>query len=433
VRSRTLVSASAVVASALVLSALPGRQHASRSATEALVPMRDLTAEEASALLRAPTAGAATVISVLTETTVVLETQNYVIARADHGHNPGEQQFTVTRATWKALYSRYELPRRELERALGRSLSADPVRPTRFADLTLSFDADLVPEYALIEIAFTTAWLALLGFALLHVRRFSLVLPLAWLWLLLPVPFVAVYSPAFFDGDFFFQRILVERIALTGMLAGRWLGLPAALSALVFAALRLAEALAARGQTGAASVERVRRYRRGAGLALLGLALCFAALRGGQYWLERGRCLSELEALGKRLTQPNLAAALALPKGFEGNLQRRSDIPASARSAIESILGELEADRELVVLVRTNREPTEHLFLWRSLFRYADLRSVPPDFDRMIDAVFLRTLNAEARCSSLFESLRSQSVICGRSARFGEHTVTYTVKWAKHR
>jgi hypothetical protein len=225
-RVRTLLGTSMLLASATVLLALPERQTGSRSATDAFIPFRNLTVQEAVVLLTRPAIRKDTAISELTDTTVVLKTRRYVFSL--------DGKLLTTHANWSSYASRYRLQRLELEHALGRRLTPDAAELTMFANSKVSFDSALIPVYIVAEIMFLTVWFAVFGFAVLRLRRLSLALPFTWLWLLAPQTFVFVYSPAFFDADWFFQRVVVERIALFGMVGGMWAALPAGVSFVIY-------------------------------------------------------------------------------------------------------------------------------------------------------------------------------------------------------
>jgi hypothetical protein len=147
------------------------------------------------------------------------------------------------------------------------------------------------------------------------------------------------------------------------------------------------------------------------------------------YWVERARCLAELAALGERLTPSNLVTVQSLTRGQGGNLSRSTNIPPTARTAIQAILEPPDhSDREWQVYVPTGRAPDEYVFLWRNRFEYADVRVLPRGFGKQSDAAQLRELEAQPSCSSLWSGLRFHGLLCGRATQLAGSDVTYAVK-----
>lgn len=235
-RSLRVVLVAFVVSAALVLIALAARQEGKRTATDAYLPMRTLTIEEAAFLVRAGTA-----IAEIGDRDVVLATRNYVL-RGDDGKLRAES------ATWESYCSTYRVARAPLERALGRRLLASELRPLPDP---VAFSSDRVPLYVATEIAFLTAWLAGGALLLQALRRHWLaMLPVLWLLTLVPLFFVAWYSPAYVDADLFHQRVVLETIAWDVAIANCLVTIPAALSLLVWIGSAAAQRRRTRSLTG---------------------------------------------------------------------------------------------------------------------------------------------------------------------------------------
>jgi hypothetical protein len=117
----------------------------------------------------------------------------------------------------KRVYSLYHLDRRILEKELGRNLSDNDIDLDYFKDAVPSFSDARIPFYVIIE----TLYLCLIISTLLYVFRKN-----AWFFfptLLafqgITILFVPFYSPAFYDYDFFFQRVILEDLWMVAMLA----------------------------------------------------------------------------------------------------------------------------------------------------------------------------------------------------------------------
>lgn len=202
-----------ILALALVAVAVPLRQKAARTATEAWIPMRNLTPREAAALLEhgKPLAriGADTVdlvADVYLVPTSSSETGDNLVRR-------GGRTWQAVTAGWNGYSLRYRLDRALLERELGgRPLGAflDP----KARAVRLSFQSERLPLYAVFEVALLWATLLLLWLIVRFLRPLPLVAPALLLLTSGFMKLVSWYAPAFFDADFFFQRWTVEPIAL---------------------------------------------------------------------------------------------------------------------------------------------------------------------------------------------------------------------------
>lgn len=210
---------SLAVAVGLVFTAVPRRQEPSRISTEARLGMRTLTPLEAATLLAAGEAR----LSRIGGETVDLVTRRYLVPIPAEKLDPASyaeaakyRQMTTYRgrpwrmpeAGWKRYYLRYRVERGPLERELaGRPLAAfhDPA----VAAKPISFDSERLAFYAVCEVALLWVTFVLLWAIVRRVR--PLLLPPALLLLLCAyLVAVALFSPAHFDADAFFQRWVVE-------------------------------------------------------------------------------------------------------------------------------------------------------------------------------------------------------------------------------
>ncbi len=211
---------SLAVAVAVVAIAIPQRRQADASDTTKWIPMRNLTPQEAAALL-----GQRASLARIGADTVDLVTDVYLVP-VEGSPDPstsllrrGDKVWQPIAASWENYFLRYRLDRAPLERELGgRPLSAflDP----RAKSKRISFRSEWLPLYAVLEVALLWATFLLVWIVLRLVRPLPLVMPAL---LLVTAGFVAAvlaYSPALFDADFFCQRWAVEPIALALMLLG---------------------------------------------------------------------------------------------------------------------------------------------------------------------------------------------------------------------
>jgi hypothetical protein len=202
-----------VLALTIVAVAVPLRRRAVRTATEAWIPMRSLTPQEAAALLEH---GAK--LSRIGAGTVDLVTSVYLtpVPSSEGAGSPvrrGGRTWQPVSASWEGYSLRYRLDRAPLERELGgRPLTAFLDPGARKAKL--SFRSERLLLYAAFEAALLWVALLLLWLIVRRLRPLPLVAPAL---LLLAFGFVTVvlwYSPALWDADWFFQRWAVEPIAL---------------------------------------------------------------------------------------------------------------------------------------------------------------------------------------------------------------------------
>ena len=202
-----------VLASAIVAVTVPLRQRAARTGSEAWIPMRSLTPQEAAALLEH---GAK--LSRIGIGTVDLVTGVYLapFPSPEGAGSPihrGGRAWQPVSASWEGYSLRYRLDRSPLERELGgRSLTAFLDPGARKAKL--SFRSERLLLYAAFEVALLWVALLLLWLVVRRLRPHPLIAPALLLLAFCFVIVVLWYSPALWDADWFFQRWAVEPIAL---------------------------------------------------------------------------------------------------------------------------------------------------------------------------------------------------------------------------
>jgi hypothetical protein len=201
------------LALAIVGLAMPLRRQASRTATEGWIPMRNLTPQEAAAML-----GHGASLTRIDGRTVDLVTSIYLVPVSSPEAlgsvvRHGGKVWQPVSAGWNGYSLRYRLDRVPLERELGgRPLAA-------FLDAgaqahRLSFRSEWLPLYALFEVMLPWATLFLGWLIVRYLRPLPLVAPALLLLIVGFVMAVAAYAPALIDADFFFQRWAVEPIAV---------------------------------------------------------------------------------------------------------------------------------------------------------------------------------------------------------------------------
>ena len=223
VRVRPIVAGALVLSTVIVAAYVPDRWNGGRTGEVADVPLRALSAIEAAALLRGgPDAQPVARITALTDKTAEVSTRVYpLVSSVDLGecwaggrHSGVDYQFCSS--SWEDYHNVHRVGRAALERELGRSLSAADVQffvpgyaPTGSKP---SFASHRLFAYFVSEVVFLTALLSGIALALRRVRSVLLVPPILTAAAVVSALFVLIYSPAFVDADYFYQRIAVEEL-----------------------------------------------------------------------------------------------------------------------------------------------------------------------------------------------------------------------------
>jgi hypothetical protein len=198
------------------------------------VPLRPPSAQEAAALLGLRDAYPGTAVTDLSDAWVSLGTSYYLLApTGPPGTKPvegweataGGRRYAMYSASWERYYLVHRLPRRGLEAALGRRLSAADVQPRVFDGFRVSFRSDRLWWYAMIEVVILTGLLTWLAACARHVRHPLLVPPVLLVTEALLLMVVWLYAPTLHDADSFYQRILLDQLADFGLVL-LWLGNP---------------------------------------------------------------------------------------------------------------------------------------------------------------------------------------------------------------
>lgn len=221
---------SLIVATTLVSLSLQHRQEPKRTWQDAYIPIRSLTPIEVAAIFisnekRKPSSYARIVINDITDKHIVVLTRNYVVPTNSQHQNIPEsyagvniqgKSFRIVSNSWENYICQYIVDRIALENILG-----FPLRKTKEADIEkngfyedkISFSSKNIWIYAISEIVAISVLLIVIIhiFVKLH---FLLWLPCLTALDISSVFFVKWYSPAFFDADSFYQRIIIEEIPL---------------------------------------------------------------------------------------------------------------------------------------------------------------------------------------------------------------------------
>lgn len=240
VRSPWIAIAASAIALALVLTALPGRMHAKRTDSDAWVPLRQLSLDEAAYLFSQPRGFSPPHVVELSADHVWLATGAYPLPVADPTGEDRAGAYTVSRSTFDRFCTLYELDRNGLEEKLGRRFGPGDIERSFLGEYRVSLEPSRLPRYIATECAFIALWLFSWAEAVRRTERWGSALGLAWFWLLLPMLFVFFYSPAFWDADFFFQRIVLEQIALDALTVCLFSGPILILYVLIRLAVRIA-------------------------------------------------------------------------------------------------------------------------------------------------------------------------------------------------
>lgn len=224
-----VVIGSAILAAITVLAALYFRQQPVRTGTDAYIPMRTLTAEEAAVLLyiednRDDKSFRRTVVGNIGDD-VDLLTRDYVIPvvndneRIVESHSVVQfkgKKYRIISNNWEQFVCQYKIKREPLESVLGHGLkqtSREDFQRFGFDRFKVSFSSERIWLYVIIEIVLA-ACVFISTYYLLVRLQILLKLPAFAVMEILLIFAIQLYSPAFFDADWFYQRIVVEEMAL---------------------------------------------------------------------------------------------------------------------------------------------------------------------------------------------------------------------------
>ncbi|WP_028582169.1 hypothetical protein [Desulfogranum japonicum] len=221
---------SLIVATAIVFLSLQQRQEPKRTGPDAYIPIRTITPLEAAVIIvsnsnRKPDSYARIIIVDLTDKNAVILTRNYVIPtefptqhipESYDGVTINGKSFRIVSNSWENYVCQYVVDRIALEQILGYHLSMtekSDIKKNGFNKDKISFSSKKIWMYMISEILAISILLTIIIeiFTKLH---FLLWLPCLTTLDIALALYVKWYSPAFFDADNFFQRIIIEEIPL---------------------------------------------------------------------------------------------------------------------------------------------------------------------------------------------------------------------------
>ncbi|HYD34750.1 MAG TPA: hypothetical protein VD999_01640 [Vitreimonas sp.] len=195
------------------------RLDGSRSSTDAYVPLH-LTPVEVAVLLQKPDS---TKVLRLSSDKVTVGTTVYPLKLTEPplDSSPSLVKYKGTfywlgSNSWEKYYAIYTVPKSDLERELDRTVTKEEIDTEYFVNHRVSLVSEHVWFYLIFEsvvIGGILYWYWWLVYRVLKKR-------ISW-WLFIPgftlsgifvFITVLIYSPAFFDGDFFYQRIVLEEL-----------------------------------------------------------------------------------------------------------------------------------------------------------------------------------------------------------------------------
>lgn len=377
----------------IVLGSLPERWESERSVTSAWVGMRPMSPLEASYLLCVAQLEESEVSAGLVEideSQVLLASSHYIlISREPRDEsstcdNRGTNRFKTIWGSWAEYSLLYRLDRSDLERELGRQVTSEDLSPQQIADWNVSFVQHHVARYVVREIALIAFFLWALAAFFQKVRSPALILPTLWVASFGFMITVPLYSPAFFDADFFHHRVVVEDIWFLAYAYLLFMFVPALVSLVAYIALRLAS-IAAYLIGGNSTA-----YR---GAVLVTLLLIGLGVLAGEYADYRSQsqdCRSDVRAIAARIDDLSWTTdrvfeeydpAQALLSGFS--------LPSRSREKATSILAPHDSSIRCDVMMATSlngRRLGESDFLFlirrpRTASVYADVRQFWPTAD----------------------------------------------------
>ena len=142
------------------------------------------------------------------------------------------KSFNVISASWEGYRLLYRVNRQEVESRLNISILPNQIHWDLGNTYKYSFLNENLYWYCIIEILLLTLIIMILTLTLRFVRNVLFVVSILALLCIATVTVTSWYSPAFFDADLFFQRVVLEEFALQSM---KILGLMSLFSAISLA------------------------------------------------------------------------------------------------------------------------------------------------------------------------------------------------------
>jgi hypothetical protein len=210
--------ASAILSVFAALTCYQFRQTPYRTGPDAWIPFRTITVQEATKLYQSSYNGIRylDIISYGDES-VLVSTFRFVLPE---GVTSSEAPDGMPAVSWNGYKTIHEIPRKPFEKSIGLDMSRVP--QTEINMTKVSFDSRRLNFYIAFEVVFVAVAIFLLVFALYVIRSKWWWLPAYLIWTTLYIRSVIKYSPALFDADWFFQRLMVE-IPIPFMVLSGWL------------------------------------------------------------------------------------------------------------------------------------------------------------------------------------------------------------------
>ena len=195
------------------------RQTPYRTGHEAWIPFRTITVQEATKLYQSSYNGIRylDIISYGDES-VLVSTSRFVLPE---GVTSGEAPNGMSAVSWNGYKTIHEIPRKPFEKSIGLDMSRVP--QTQIDMTKVSFDSRRLGFYIAFEVVFVAVSLFLLIFCFYVIRSKWWWLPAYMIWTTLYTISVIKYSPALFDADMFYQRLMVDIPIPFMVLSSGWL------------------------------------------------------------------------------------------------------------------------------------------------------------------------------------------------------------------
>jgi hypothetical protein len=409
-----ILVSSIVLASIIVLTAFHYRQKPYRTDTDAYIPIRSLSPSEAAALLLAEDSRAAgknprTIVQTVDEEHVTILTRDYVIEipkpdktalAPDNAIQVGGQKYLFDANSWENYVCRYKMPRKPLEQIVGRQLSPTPpadVLRSGIREDRISFSNSRIWIYIVAEILLVSVML-LLAYFVVTKTNFLLWLPCFAVFIISLSFIVKYFSPAFMDGDFFHQRIVIEGILLIVLFicamsypVGFYLTV---LSLCIFLVYRMGKIFAKK------QILILAKYTRIVLVIVVIIATSGSIIEYLQFLKISGNAGHMINNVQKALSTTKTRDLVMTLEShgidMHQNMLEKEILPADTMNYINGILSSRSnGDPDLRVLIPIEKQ---YFFLWKNdHFSYGDTRLLKGRYSEIIDREYIEPAVA-SRC-----------------------------------